>query len=181
VNRENRAQRTRLLATLAVSLGTSAAVGAAQSVTYTYDPLGRLTGVSITGGPGIGVSQSYGYDAAGNRLSQTASAPGQTTVSLSVPSSTVNVTGSGVTLTVDVSGASAGGTVTFTENGVFLGIAYVSGGQAIISLDGFPTGPHAIKATYSGDGTFAPNVSSFTITVRDLRWLPAVLQLLLGD
>jgi hypothetical protein len=154
---------------------------ASQTVNYTYDALGRLTGVSIAGGPGNGISQSYQYDATGNRSQQTVSAPGQTTVSLSVPVTTVNVTSSGVTLTVDVSGSAPGGTITLTENGVFLGIASVIGGQASISLEGIASGSHSIRATYSGDGTFAPNVGTFSINIHDLRWLPAVLQLLLGD
>jgi large repetitive protein len=166
---------------LAIGLGASAAAGAAQSVTYSYDALGRLTDVSISGGPGNGVVQHYALDAAGNRQSQTVTAPGQTSVSLSVPGPNVNVTGSGVSLTVDVSGSGPGGSVTFTENGVFLGIGYVTAGQATISLEGFPAGSHSIKATYSGDGTFAPNVNTFTINVRDLRWLPAVLELLLEN
>jgi hypothetical protein len=82
---------------------------------------------------------------------------------------------------VNVSGSATGGTVTFTESGTFLGIASVASGQAAISLDGFPTGTHTITVTYSGDGSHAPQVSTFTITVRDLRWLPAVLELLLSD
>src|SRR5688572_28635552 len=90
---------------------------AAQTVTYAYDALGRLTDVQILAGPGTGVSQNYQYDAAGNRLLETASAPGQTAVSLSVPSTTALVTSAGITLTVNVSGAAPGGTVTFTENG----------------------------------------------------------------
>jgi len=154
---------------------------ATQSVTYAYDALGRLTDVQVTGGPGNGVLQNYQYDAAGNRLQQTVTAPGQTAVVLSVSNPRANITSSGVTLTVNVSGASAGGTVTFTENGMFIGIGYVMGGQATIDLESYPTGSHSIRATYSGDGTYAPKVDTFTIKVQDLRWLPAVLQLLLEE
>ncbi len=168
----------------ALMVGCSCAVGlayATQTVTYSYDALGRLTGTQILEGPGSGVVQSYQYDAAGNRLQETASAPGQTAVSLSVPTSVALLSSTGITLTVNVSGATPGGTVPFTENGVFLGIATVVDGQASIQLEDLPTGAHSIKATYSGDGTYEPKVDTFSITVRDIRWLPAVLELLLAD
>jgi hypothetical protein len=174
----DRSVRAALLVTCSCAAG---AAYAAQTVTYSYDALGRLTGTQILGGPGIGVTQSYQYDAAGNRLQETASAPGQTAVSLTVPSTTALVTSAGITLTVNVSGAAPGGTVTFTENGTFLGIAYVTGGQATINFEGLPQGVHSIRATYSGDGTYAPKVNTFNISVRDIRWLPAVLELLLAD
>lgn len=166
---------------LAGTLGALSSAFSAQSVTYAYDALGRLTDIQITGGPGSGVLQHYGYDPAGNRLQQNVTAPGQTVVALTVPSATANITGAGIALTVNVSGAAPGGTVTFTENGMFIGIAYVVGGKATIELESYPTGLHSIRATYSGDGTYAPKVDTFTIKVQDLRWLPAVLQLLLSE
>jgi YD repeat-containing protein len=172
---------SKLGAVLAAGLLTSSIAGAAQTVTYGYDALGRLTEVHVLGGPGSGIAQSFQYDAAGNRQSQTTSAPGQTAVALSVPNAVTNVTSTGITLTVNVSGSAPGGTVTFTENGVFLGVAYVVGGQASISLESFPPGAHSIRATYSGDGTYAPQVSTFNIKVVDIRWLPAVLELLLSE
>jgi len=168
-------------ATLAASTCAWNVAGAAQTVSYTYDALGRLTQVQVLGGPGTGTTQNYQYDVTGNRLQQTVTAPGQTPTTLSVSSTTANVTSVGVTLTVNVSGSGAGGTVTFTENGVFLGRASVSNGQSTIILESFPAGVHPITATYSGDGTYQPKVSTFSITVRDLRWLPAVLQLLLSN
>lgn len=169
---------------VALVIGCSCAVfvaQAGQTVKYTYDALGRLTDTQITSGPGVGVVQNYQYDAAGNRLGETAAAPGQTAVVLSVPRPTAIVTSTGITLTVNVSGSSPGGTVTFTENGVFLGTGTVSGGQASIQLEGLPQGAHSIRATYSGDGAYAPKVSTFNINVRDLRWLPAVLEIILSD
>jgi hypothetical protein len=171
----------KLVAPIAGIACASSVAGAAQSVAYTYDALGRLTDVQIQSGPGSGVAQNYHYDAAGNRLLETASAPGQTAVSLSVPKPIALLTSTGITLTLNVSGATSGGTVTFTENGVFLGIATVVGGQASLQLEGLPTGAHSIKATYSGDGTYAPKVDTFGISVRDIRWLPAVLELLLAN
>ncbi|MFC4307531.1 Ig-like domain repeat protein [Steroidobacter flavus] len=152
----------------------------AQTVSYVYDALGRLTDVQILGGPGSGVTQSYTYDAAGNRLQHNVTAPGQSAVTLMVATPRVNITSAGGTLTVSVAGSSPGGTVTFTENGVFLGIANVVNGQASITVEGLPTGMHSIRATYSGDGTHAPQITTFNIKVQDLRWLPAVLDLLVN-
>jgi YD repeat-containing protein len=174
----DRSARAALLVAFTCAIGVT---HAAQTVTYVYDALGRLTDVQILGGPGAGVTQNYQYDAAGNRSQETVSAPGQTTISLSVPNTTALVTSAGITLTVNVSGSAPGGTVTFTENGVFLGIANVTGGQASISLEGMSNGSHPIRATYSGDGTHAPKIETFNISVRDIRWLPAVLEMLLSD
>lgn len=42
---------------------------AADTVTYTYDALGRLVAVSNTGGPNDGVDSAIAYDPAGNRTS----------------------------------------------------------------------------------------------------------------
>jgi len=73
--------------------------------------------------------------------------------------------------------------VTFTENSALIGIGigYVLNGQASINLESCPVGSHSIRATYSGDGNYAPRFDTFAINVRDLRWLPAVLQLLLSN
>lgn len=174
-------KRYPFIAILAVSHCTLNAAYAEQTVSYVYDALGRLTEVQILGGPGSGVTQAYQYDPAGNRLQYQVTAPGQSPVSITMPNAVANVTSTGITFTVNVAGSAPGGTVTFTENGVFLGIASVVGGQASITLEGFPTGSHLIRATYSGDGTHAPQVDTFTIRVQNLTWLPAVLQLLLSD
>ena len=43
------------------------AAHAAETITYSYDPLGRLVASSISGGPKSGVGTTYTYDPAGNR------------------------------------------------------------------------------------------------------------------
>jgi YD repeat-containing protein len=102
----------------------------------------------------------------------------KTPVTLSM-SSVANVTSTGATLTANLSSSSATGTVTFTENGTFLGSTSVSGGRASIVLEGFPYGVHSITAYYSGDGTDWAQTTTFTIKALNLNWLPAVLNLLL--
>ena len=72
-------------------------------------------------------------------------------------------------------------TVTFSENGAFLGSAPVYDGQASIVLEGFSLGAHTITVSYSGDSANAPYTYTFTIKVQDLSWLPGVLQILLSD
>lgn len=86
----------------------------------------------------------------------------------------------GVTLTVNVGGASPGGTVTFTEGGVVLGTAYVIDGRASIDVLGVALGSHTITATYSGDASHSENTVTFQVRVVNLDWLPAVLDLVLN-
>jgi YD repeat-containing protein len=170
----------RAISIVAAGICAFSSANAAQTVSYVYDALGRLTEVQILGGPGSGVKHSYSYDAAGNRLQHNVTAPGQSAVTLTVTKPLVNITSAGGTLTVNVAGSSPGGTVTFTENGVFLGIANVINGQASITVEGLANGTHSIRATYSGDGTHAPQITTFNIKVQDLRWLPAVLDLIMN-
>ena len=155
----------------------------AETITFTYDALGRLRNASVSGGPANGVQRSYDYDAADNRTQYVvsgSSASGSITIT---PAGTVaNTTSVGVTLTVNISGSSPpSGMVTFTENGTFLGSAFVYAGQATVILEGFPKGTHTITASYSGDGANAPYSYSFTIKVQNLSWLPAVLEILLSN
>lgn len=171
----------RLLASGLVCIGVSGAAYANQTVTYTYDALGRLKGTQIQGvGPQGNVTTSYQYDAVGNRTAYTVSnAVADTPVTLSMSNSVVNVTSAGAGIIVNVSDSSATGTLTLTENGVFLGSTWVSSGQAGIILQSLPNGVHTITATYSGDGSHAARTTTFTIKIQDIRWLPAVLDLLL--
>jgi hypothetical protein len=172
---------SKVISILVAGICGAASAHAAQTVSYGYDALGRLTEVQILGGPGSGVTEAYQYDAAGNRLNYNVTAPGQSAVTLTVPNPRVNITSAGGTLTVNVAGSSPGGTVTFTVNGVYLGSAPVVNGQASITVEGLVTGMHSIRATYSGDGINAPQVTTFNIRIQDLRWLPAVLDLLMSE
>lgn len=146
-----------------------------QTVTYTYDPLGRLIGSQTQGGPGNGTTQVFKFDAAGNRTQYQALVE----VALSMNSPTVNLTATGASITMNVSNPSAGGTVTFSENGTVLGSASVANGKASVIIQGLAKGSQTITASYSGDGSDTPKTTTFTINVENLSWLPAVLQLLL--
>lgn len=154
---------------------------ASQTVTYTYDALGRLVGSQTQGGSGSGTTQIFKFDAAGNRTQYQALLQ----VALSMNSPLVNLTASGAKLTVGLSNPSATGTVTFTDNatGALLGggPVSVSNGQATVTVQGLSKGTHTITASYSGDGADASQVTVFTVKVQDLSWLPAVLQLLLQN
>lgn len=56
-----------------VSLLGSRAAQANDTVTFTYDALGRLTTTSISGGPNSGVTTGTAFDPAGNRASHAVS------------------------------------------------------------------------------------------------------------
>jgi len=159
------------------------AAHAAETTTYTYDALGRLTHTQIAGGPAAGVTRAYQIDSAGNRTQvQVTGAPISAIVGLNPFGAVAIATSTGTAIGVNISGdASPGGVVTFKENGVYLGSAFVVDGQASVFLVGFALGDHTITATYSGDGVHEPHVQTFTVNVRDLSWLPAVLGIILGD
>ena len=106
--------------------------------------------------------------------------PVYTPLTLSMNRSVVNATSAGVNITVNISDPSAAGRITFTdENNAPVGSASVSNGQARGILTGLSYGIHVITASYSGDGTYGPQTVTFTINVKNLNWLPAVLNLLL--
>lgn len=102
---------------------------------------------------------------------------------VTLPSSTVVAKrNAGVTLTVNVGGASPTGTVTFLgAGGTVIGTAYVSNGRASIDVLGLALGSHTITAVYSGDAANSSNTVVLQINVVNLDWLPAVLDLLLAD
>lgn len=156
-------------------------VHANQTVTYSYDALGRLIKTQSQGGTGSGTTQNFQYDPAGNRKQYQSLLQ----VSLSMNSPVVNLTASGAKLTVNLSNSSATGTVTFTDDatGAILGgiPVSVSNGQATVTVQGLSKGTHTITASYSGDGADTSQVTTFTINVQYLGWLPAVLQLLLQN
>jgi hypothetical protein len=156
---------------------------AQETVSYTYDSLGRLKTVQTVGGPSSGMQRSYNYDPSGNRtLLQVSGTAGSGAVTITAQGAVANETNVGVTLGVNITGSPAPtGTVTFTEDGLFLGSAPVSNGQASVILEGFALGMHTITASYSGDGSNAPYSFTFTIKVQNLAWLPAVLQILLSN
>jgi hypothetical protein len=163
-------------------MGTTAPAHAQETVNFSYDALGRLTKSQIQSGPESGVTESYSFDPAGNRTQyQVTGSTSPAAVTLSMSSTTVNQNTAGTPLTVFFTGSSVSGTVSFTENGVLLGSTWVANGAASVILVGFSKGVHTITATYSGDGTHAAQTINFTIKVQDLRWLPAVLDLLLSN
>ncbi|HEX8526166.1 Ig-like domain-containing protein [Allosphingosinicella sp.] len=56
-----------LLSAAAGALALAGESRASETVTYSYDALGRLVGVSTSGGPNNGLTVGTGYDPAGNR------------------------------------------------------------------------------------------------------------------
>src|SRR3954452_6666083 len=54
----------------------AAPAAASETITYTYDALGRLVAVTRTGSVNNGASAAYTYDPANNRTNVTTTAPG---------------------------------------------------------------------------------------------------------
>lgn len=65
----------RKLATVFLLSLLSQAANASETITYTYDALGRLVAVTRTGGVNNGVSANYTYDKADNRSNVTVNVP----------------------------------------------------------------------------------------------------------
>jgi hypothetical protein len=58
------------------ALAISSPASASDTVNYTYDALGRLTDISVSGGPNAGSAAATDYDPAGNRTGYTVSGMG---------------------------------------------------------------------------------------------------------
>ena len=80
-----------------------------------------------------------------------------------------------VTFTATVSPTAASGTVTFTEGATVLGTASVVSGTAIFTTSNLITGSHVIRATYSGDATYAPSTSNTVTQVVSAACAPLVV------
>lgn len=81
-------------------------------------------------------------------------------------STTVPAVGAPVTFTTTVSGSGAtpGGTVTYSVDGVVVGSAAVASGVATYTYAGFPnTGAHTLSAAYSGDTAYAAGSASLVV------------------
>ena len=136
--------KRRFLALLITGVCISSA-HSAETLTYSYDVLGRLRAVQISGGPANGALRSYQLDAMGNRTQlQFTVASGRSAVTFDTTDSGVDVTSMGVVVSVTL-----------------------SDGQASVVLEELSAGVHTITASYSGDDSDAPYSHTFTIKVQD--------------
>jgi hypothetical protein len=98
--------RVKVAALAAVSLLAMGPASAQETVSYTYDALGRVISVNHgSTGPNAGVSSSYTYDKADNRTAVTVTVPGPPAFAISNASATE---GSPLVFTVTRSGSTAG-------------------------------------------------------------------------
>lgn len=133
---------------LALAIGVSSAGYAAETTTYTYDALGRLTASSRSGGANSGVNASTTYDSAGNRTNYT--------VNGIVPPPTISI--------ADAS-ATEGGVLTFS---VTLSAA---ASKSVTVNYSTANGSAAAGSDYtatSGTLTFAPGETSKSVTVASI-------------
>ena len=115
---------------------------AQQTTTYTYDALGRVTGVLQSGGPASGNAATYSYDPAGNRTSYTATL----NAGISIAPASANE-GSPLSFAVTRSGT--------TNNAVTVNYA-TSNGSAVAGTN---------YTASTGTLSFAAGVTTQTITV----------------
>jgi hypothetical protein len=92
---------------------------AADTTTYTYDALGRLTQSQVSGGVRSGVQQTYQHDAAGNRVYRNVLGPTSPRPStVTAPSAVISAMGPSAALVANVAGTAPTGTVTFSIDGM---------------------------------------------------------------
>lgn len=94
------------------------AAGGSETVTFSYDALGRLTGTSTAGGPNNSSTSSAGYDAAGNRSIYATSVSGGPAFSVSGAGA---VEGGSLVFTVVKNGTGAASVYYVTANGTAVG------------------------------------------------------------
>ena len=126
----------------------------ADSVTYTYDNLGRITGATYANGAAV----QYSYDSNGNRTTLNVTAPTNLPQTISFGAApTVSVGGSG---TVSATGGPSGNPVIFTSQTT--GVCSISGS----TVYGLTAGTCTIAANQAGNANYnaAPQVTqSFNI------------------
>src|SRR5262245_31053927 len=83
------------------------AVTASETITYTYDELGRLVPVQSSGSVNNGEAVATTYDPAGNRTNQTVTGAGSGTADLSIGNASVTEGGQ-LSFTVTRSGVTTG-------------------------------------------------------------------------
>lgn len=139
---------------------------ASETITYTYDTLGRLIAVNHgTSGPNAGVSASYTYDKADNRAQVVVNADGggATTITLSptsLPNGTVGTVYPSTTITA--SGGTSPYTYAVTSGALPAGLALSSGGV----LSGTPSAAGTSTFTVTGtDSASHTGSQSYLVTV----------------
>jgi RHS repeat-associated protein len=126
------------------------------------------------------VHSEYFY-IAGQQVGRRDSVPADPNLTLATNLSAVPLS-TPLTLTARVGTLAASGNVRFYDGQLLLGTKSLAGGSAAIQVP-LGSGPHALRAVYDGDTYTAPAQVSLSIDVPQPvgPWLPAVLDLLLGD
>jgi Ca2+-binding RTX toxin-like protein len=113
-----------------------------ETTTYSYDPLGRLIGVSINGGPGSGVTKATCFDAAGNRSVYSVGGPGtncNTATSLSTAVADTATAVDNVSTSINVLANDSAGAAIASVNGTGLTVGQsttlASGATATLNAD----------------------------------------------
>ncbi|WP_446743719.1 FG-GAP-like repeat-containing protein [Silvibacterium acidisoli] len=140
----------------------------------TFTVPGSATGIAID--PQEQVAAAYSGDsvyAASTSTSYTApaAAPASTTLTLGVTPAQGATTTTSLSLTATLSpatlnGATATGTITFSDGSTVLGTAPLTGGVATFTAKPLTAGNHSLTASYSGDANFAGSTApAVTISI----------------
>lgn len=121
-------------------------VTASETVTHTYDALGRMVTVARSGSVNNGISATTSYDAAGNRTNETVTGVAPTSAQLSIGNASVT----------------EGGTLSFTVTRSGITTSAVSASYA--TSDGTAAQPGDYTAA-SGTVSFAANQTTATVSV----------------
>lgn len=151
-----------LLTAALAFLATFSPARASETITYTYDALGRLVTVNHGAtGPNAGVSSTYSYDAADNRT-QVVVTGSTATITLSPTSVPNGTVGTAYSQTISASGGTSPYTYAVSSGTLPAGLTLSSGGV----LSGTPTtaatSTFAITATDSASNT---GTQSYTVTI----------------
>ncbi|MBZ9809916.1 MULTISPECIES: autotransporter domain-containing protein [unclassified Mesorhizobium] len=90
-----------------------------------------------------------------------------TTITLHVPAT--NLYGYPLTLSATVNGVAPTGSITFRDGGATLATVVLSGGTATFITSGLSAGSHDLSASYSGDASNLPTMSSVVSIMVNLR------------
>lgn len=103
-----------------------------------------------------------------------------TSLSLTYSPDTILV-GRPVTFTATLSGGNTNGKLAFIDGATSLAtdLPINASGVGTFTTSALSKGRHMITASYSGDYNHAPSTTTLDVDVRDLSWLPAVLELIL--
>ena len=143
-----------------VSIGSVGVSAGGASLTTSFSTAGAHSLTAAYGGDTTNAASTS------PTLTQTVNAPGTTTTTMLASSVNPAFMSQSTTLTATVTGSGPTGAVTFKDNGVSIGTAWVTSGVATVTTAFTSAGAHSLTASYPGDsGNTASTSAPVTETV----------------